>query len=50
MAATGFLLTLRVNVSSGFWTTVLPAMLLVALGVACATTPLTSAVLSSVAR
>jgi predicted MFS family arabinose efflux permease len=44
----GFLLALRIGDAASYWTEVLPAIFLVALGVSAAVTPLTTAVLSSV--
>jgi len=48
VVAAGFLLLLRINGASSYWTTVLPAILVVAFGMAGAVAPLTTAVLSSV--
>jgi EmrB/QacA subfamily drug resistance transporter len=47
IVAAGFLL-LRVDRDSGYWTTILPAFLLIAAGMAGAVAPLTTAVLASV--
>ncbi len=44
----GLLLMLRVSATSSYWTTVLPSMVVIALGMACIAAPLTAAVLSSV--
>jgi predicted MFS family arabinose efflux permease len=46
--AVGFLLMLRVSAAGSYWTTILPSMVLIALGMACIAAPLTTAVLSSV--
>ncbi len=46
--AGGFLLLLRVDAQGSYWTTVLPALLVIAFGMAGAVAPLTTAVLSSV--
>jgi EmrB/QacA subfamily drug resistance transporter len=48
IVAFGFLLALRIGVGPNFWTGVLPAMVVIALGMACAVAPLTTAVLMSV--
>jgi MFS family permease len=48
VVAAGFLLLLRINGASSYWTTVLPAILVVAFGMAGAVAPLTTAVLGSV--
>lgn len=48
MTAGGFLLALRIGASARYWTEVLPAVLLLALGLSGAVAPLTTAVLSSV--
>ncbi|MEJ0092060.1 MAG: MFS transporter [Methylocella sp.] len=48
VVAAGFLLLLRVEGTSNYWTTILPAVLLVAFGMAAAVAPLTTAVLTSV--
>jgi EmrB/QacA subfamily drug resistance transporter len=48
VAAVGFLLTLRIDAASSYWTTILPAMLVISLGMAGAVAPLTTAVLTSV--
>jgi hypothetical protein len=39
---------LRIDAAGSYWTTTLPAMLVISLGMACATAPLTTAVLTSV--
>jgi len=46
----GLLLVLRISAGAGYWSTVLPCVLLVALGMTCAAAPLTTAVLSAVDR
>ncbi len=48
VVAIGFLLALRIGSGQNFWTDVLPAMVIIALGMACAVAPLTTAVLMSV--
>ncbi len=48
IAAAGFALALRVGADGAYLATVLPSVLLVALGMACAAAPLTAAVLSAV--
>ena len=48
VAAGGFLLALRIGDAANYWMQVLPAILLIALGVSGAVAPLTTAVLSSV--
>ena len=48
VVAAGFLLMLRISEGTPYWTGVLPALLVVSLGMACAVAPLTTAVLSSV--
>jgi predicted MFS family arabinose efflux permease len=48
VVAIGFLLALRIGAGQNFWTDVLPAMVVIALGMACAVAPLTTAVLMSV--
>jgi EmrB/QacA subfamily drug resistance transporter len=48
IVAIGFLLALRIGPGQNFWTDVLPAMVVIALGMACAVAPLTTAVLMSV--
>lgn len=48
LTAGGLLLMLRVNAGSSYWTTTLPAMLVISLGMAAAVAPLTTAVLTSV--
>lgn len=50
IVAAGFLLAMRVGGAGGYWTTVLPAILVISLGMAGAVAPLTTAVLSSVDR
>ena len=47
IVAAGFMLAMRIGGSS-YWTTTLPAMLVIAIGMAVAVAPLTTAVLSSV--
>jgi len=44
----GLLLTLRIHSSAGYWTELLPAVVVVALGLSAAVAPLTTAVLSEV--
>ena len=48
VVAVGFLLALRIDTDSGYWGSVLPCMLVIALGMAGAVAPLTTAVLSCV--
>ena len=48
VVAGGMLLALRIDAGASYWTTVLPAMSVMALGMAIAVAPLTSAVLGSV--
>ena len=48
VVAAGCLLALRIDVRAGYWTEVLPAILIIALGMSGAVAPLTTAVLSSV--
>jgi len=48
IVAVGFLLATRIGHGSSYWTTTLPAMLVIALGMAGAVAPLTTAVLTSV--
>ncbi len=48
IVAIGFLLALRIGLGQNFWTDVLPAMVVIALGMAGAVAPLTTAVLMSV--
>ncbi len=48
LVAIGLLLALRIGAGASYWTTVLPAILVIALGMAGAAAPLTTAVLSSV--
>jgi predicted MFS family arabinose efflux permease len=48
LVAGGFLLALRIDGSGSYWSTTLPAVLAIALGMATAVAPLTTAVLSSV--
>ena len=48
IVAAGFLLLLRIGDQADYWTTVLPAILVIALGMAGAVAPLTTSVLSSV--
>jgi predicted MFS family arabinose efflux permease len=48
LVAAGFALGLRIDSHASYWTSVLPSMLTVSLGMAIAVAPLTTAVLSSV--
>ncbi len=48
IVAAGFLLALRIGSGTGYWLSVFPAMLVIALGMAAAVAPLTTAVLMSV--
>jgi EmrB/QacA subfamily drug resistance transporter len=48
VVAGGFLLALRIQASAAYWTTVFPSVLLIAIGMAGAVAPLTTAVLASV--
>ena len=48
LVAAGFLLTLRIGADGKYWTTVLPAIFVIAIGMACAVAPLTTAILASV--
>ena len=48
VTAAGFALLVRVEPQASYWTSVLPAILVIALGIAGAVAPLTTAVLSSV--
>jgi MFS family permease len=48
IVAAGFLLTLRIGSENSYWLGVLPAMLVIAIGMAGAVAPLTTAVLMSV--
>jgi predicted MFS family arabinose efflux permease len=48
LVAVGFALTLLPDQVASYWTTVLPSVVVVALGMVCAATPLTAAVLGSV--
>jgi len=48
VVAGGFLLVLRISSNAAYWTTVLPAVVVIALGMAGAVAPLTTAVLASV--
>jgi EmrB/QacA subfamily drug resistance transporter len=48
LVAGGFLLALRIGAESGYWISVLPAVLLLSAGMAVAVAPLTTAVLASV--
>ena len=48
VVAGGFLLVLRIGTQADYWTTVFPAMLVIAIGMAGAVAPLTTAVLASV--
>ncbi len=48
IVAIGYVLAMRIGGPSGYWLTTFPAMLVIALGMACAVAPLTTAVLASV--
>lgn len=48
VVAVGFLLALRIDSGTGYWTTVLPMILVIALGMSAAVAPLTTAVLTAV--
>ena len=48
VVAAGFLLTLRISARADYWTEVLPAILIIAVGLSGAVAPLTTAVLNSV--
>jgi hypothetical protein len=48
IVAAGLLLALRIDGSGSYWSTTLPAVMVVALGMAAAVAPLTTAVLSTV--
>lgn len=48
VVAAGFLLALRIGAAPNYWTEVLPALVVMALGLSLAVAPLTTAVLSSV--
>ena len=48
VVAAGFLLILRVDRQGAYWTTILPALLVIAVGMAGAVAPLTTAVLTAV--
>jgi predicted MFS family arabinose efflux permease len=48
VVAAGFLLVLRIGPQAAYWTTVLPAILVISIGMAGAVAPLTTAVLGSV--
>jgi predicted MFS family arabinose efflux permease len=48
LVAVGFALMLRMDNNAGYWTTVLPALLVISIGMAGAVAPLTTAVLASV--
>jgi EmrB/QacA subfamily drug resistance transporter len=50
IVAAGFLLTPRIGSNASYWLGVFPAMIVIALGMACAVAPLTTAVLMSVDR
>jgi EmrB/QacA subfamily drug resistance transporter len=50
VVAAGFLLILRIGPQADYWTTVLPAFLVIAAGLAGAVAPLTTAILGSVDR
>ncbi len=48
VVAAGFLLALRIGLDGNYWTTVLPAIVVISVGMAGAVAPLTNAVLASV--
>ena len=48
VAAGGFLLALRIEADADYWTTVFPAIVVIAFGISGAVAPLTTAVLGSV--
>ena len=48
VVAAGFILALRIGAAAPYWTRVLPAVLLIALGLSVAVAPLTTAVLNAV--
>jgi hypothetical protein len=48
VVAAGFLLAMRIDGVASYWTSVMPAILLLAIGMSGAVAPLTSAVLNSV--
>jgi EmrB/QacA subfamily drug resistance transporter len=48
VVASGFILALRIGAAAPYWTRVLPAVLLIALGLSVAVAPLTTAVLNAV--
>jgi EmrB/QacA subfamily drug resistance transporter len=48
VVAGGFLLTLRISAHGAYWTTIFPALFVIAVGMAGAVAPLTTAVLSAV--
>jgi EmrB/QacA subfamily drug resistance transporter len=48
VVAAGFLIALRIDSSAGYWTQVLPTIVVIALGMSAAVAPLTTAVLTSV--
>ncbi len=50
VVAAGFLLLLRMHPDAGYWGTVLPAILVISIGMAGAVAPLTTAILGSVDR
>jgi predicted MFS family arabinose efflux permease len=50
LVAAGFVLGLRIGANQPYWTSVLPVMLLLSLGMAVAVAPLTTAVLEAVDR
>ena len=50
LVAAGFLMMLRIGVQANYWTDVLPAILVMSIGMAGAVAPLTNAVLGSVDR
>jgi len=48
VVGSGFMLALRIGPDASYWSDVLPAVLVLALGLGCAAAPLTTAVLNSV--
>lgn len=48
VVASGFMLALRIGPDASYWSDVMPAVLVLALGLGCAAAPLTTAVLNSV--
>jgi MFS family permease len=50
LVAGGFVMTLRIGAHANYWTDILPAILVMAIGMAGAVAPLTTAVLGSVDR